>query len=100
MARLERALAVFLVVSWRIARLMRLGRTCPDLPAETFFEPDEWKAACVLRKKPIPTMPPTLNQVIRWVATPGGFLGRKSDGEPGVKALWLGLQRIADFALE
>jgi hypothetical protein len=29
MARLERALALFLVVSWRIARLMRLGRTVP-----------------------------------------------------------------------
>ncbi len=29
--RIERALAVFMVVAWRIARLMRLGRTCPDL---------------------------------------------------------------------
>jgi hypothetical protein len=29
--RLERALALFMVVAWRIARLMRLGRTCPDL---------------------------------------------------------------------
>jgi hypothetical protein len=27
----------------------------------------------------------------------GGFLGRKGDGEPGVKTLWLGLQRIRDF---
>ena len=27
----------------------------------------------------------------------GGFLGRKSDGEPGVKTLWLGYQRIRDF---
>jgi hypothetical protein len=32
----------------RIARLMRLGRGCPDLPAELFFEPDEWKGAYVL----------------------------------------------------
>jgi transposase len=28
MDRLERALALFMVVAWRIARLMRLGRTC------------------------------------------------------------------------
>ena len=27
----------------------------------------------------------------------GGFLGRKGDGEPGVKTLWLGFQRIRDF---
>ena len=99
MARLERALAVFLVVGWRIARLMRLGRTCPDLPAEMFFEPDEWKAAYILRQKPVPKEPPALNQVIRLIASLGGFLGRKGDGEPGVKTLWLGLQRIADFAL-
>ena len=27
----------------------------------------------------------------------GGFLGRKYDGEPGVKTLWLGMQRLRDF---
>jgi hypothetical protein len=27
----------------------------------------------------------------------GGFLGRKSDGEPGIKTLWLGFARIRDF---
>ena len=37
MARLERALALFLVVSWRIA-LMRLGRTVPDLDAGLLLE--------------------------------------------------------------
>lgn len=98
MPRLERALALFLVVAWRIARLMRLGRTCPDLPAELFFEADEWRAAYVLLNKPVPRHPPRLNQVIRLIATLGGFLGRKGDGEPGVKTLWLGLQRVADFA--
>ncbi len=25
------------------------------------------------------------------------FLGRKHDGEPGVKALWLGFERLLDF---
>lgn len=38
MARIERALALFLVVAWRIAHLMRMGRTCPDLDAELFFD--------------------------------------------------------------
>ncbi len=27
----------------------------------------------------------------------GGFLGRKGDGEPGVKTLRLGMQRLRDF---
>jgi hypothetical protein len=28
------------------------------------------------------------------VSTLGGFLGRKADGEPGTKTLWLGLQHL------
>ena len=96
--KIERALALFMVVSWRIGRLMRLGRTCPDLPASLMFDEDEIKAAYVLTKKPMPTKPPTLNDVVRRVAMLGGFLARKGDGEPGVKTIWLGLQRVLDFA--
>lgn len=96
--KLERALAVYMVVAWRIARLMRLGRSCPDLDAELLFEPEEWQAAYLLQKKPVPKKPPRLNEVVRLVAMLGGFLGRKGDGEPGVKTLWQGLQRVADFA--
>ncbi|ABM58838.1 IS4 family transposase [Verminephrobacter eiseniae] len=96
--RLERAIALYLVIAWRLARLMRLGRNGPDLPAELFFEPDEWRGVHFLLKKPIPKQAPRLNTVIRMVATLGGFLGRKCDGEPGVKTLWIGMQRVADFA--
>jgi Transposase Tn5 dimerisation domain len=31
---------------------------------------------------------------MRMVAGLGGFLGRKSDGEPGTKSPWLGLQQL------
>ena len=91
--QLERALALFMVVAWRIARLMRLGRTCPDLDAELFFDPDEIQAAYLLRKKTPPDKP-RLNDVLRQVACIGGFLARKSDGEPGVKTIWLGLKDV------
>lgn len=97
-AKIKRALALYMVVSWRIDRLMRLGRTCPDLPAELAFDPDEIKAAHILNKKPLPKTRPRLNEVLRLVARLGGFLGRKGDGQPGVKVIWLGLQRVADFA--
>ena len=98
MEKLERALAIYLIVAWRIARLMRLGRSSPDLDAERLFEPEEWQAAYLLQKKPVPKKPPRLNEVVRLVAMLGGFLGRKGDGEPGVKTIWQGLQRVADFA--
>ena len=32
------------------------------------------------------------------VASLGGFLGQKCDGEPGTQTLWLGLQRLDDLA--
>lgn len=98
MERIERALALFLVVAWRIARLMRLGRTLPDLDVASLLEPEEWQAAYILAKKPLPRQPPRLNEVLRLIARLGGFLGRKGDGEPGVKTIWLGLQRVMDFA--
>lgn len=96
-AKIELALAVYMVVSWRLARLVRLGRTHPDLVATALFTEEEWQGAYLLAKKPIPKSPPTIREVIRQIAMLGGFLGRKSDGEPGVKTLWLGFQRVRDF---
>lgn len=95
--KIELALAVYMVVSWRLARLVQMGRTHPDLEAALLFSELEWKGAYILAKKPVPTTPPSIRQVIRQIAMLGGFLGRKSDGEPGVKTLWQGLQRLRDF---
>ena len=36
--------------------------------------------------------------MIRTIAQLGGFLGRKSDAEPGTETLWKGLQRMDDIA--
>mgnify|MGYP003575637702 FL=1 len=33
------------------------------------------------------------------VAGLGGYLGRKGDGPPGTKAIWIGLQRTRDFVI-
>ena len=96
--RIERALVLYMIVAWRIAHLMRLGRSCPDLDAQLMFEPDEWQAAYILNRQKLPDKAPTLNEVLRLVARLGGFLARKGDGEPGVKTIWRGMQRILDFA--
>lgn len=95
--RIETALALYLVVAWRINRLMRLGRRLPQLPADVVLEVEEWKAAYVLNHKVPPNETPPLREVIRLIARLGGFLGRKGDGEPGAKTLWLGLRDVAVF---
>ena len=95
--RIERALSLYLMVAWRIHFLMRLGRQCPDVGCEIVFETDEWQAAYLLAKKKPPAAPPTLNEVIRLVASAGGFMGRKGDGPPGAKAIWSGMQALYFF---
>ena len=98
--RLEACLAIDMVVAWRIFHLAKLGRETPDVPCSVFFEEAEWKALyCFVRQDPKPPdQPPTLREAVRMVASLGGFLGRRSDGEPGTKSLWLGIQRLDDIA--
>ena len=69
------------------------------MPADVFFDQDEWHAAYLLNKKKPPADRPTLNQVLRLVAMLGGFLARKGDGEPGVKTIWIGFQRVMDCVI-
>jgi len=97
--RLEACLAIDLVVAWRIHHLTKLGRETPDVPCSVYFEEAQWKAlnAFVTKNPAPPKEPPTLRDAIRMVATLGGFLGRKGDGEPGTQTLWLGLQRLDDI---
>lgn len=40
---------------------------------------------------------PSVNEVVRSVATSGGFLLRKGNGEPGAKTPWLGLGKVRPF---
>jgi Druantia protein DruA/Transposase DNA-binding/Transposase Tn5 dimerisation domain len=98
--RIEACLAIDMVVAWRVYHLTKLGRETPDVPCTVFFEDHEWKALTTYwTKSPVLSgTPPTLREAVRLTAQLGGFLGRKCDGEPGTKSLWLGLQRLDDLA--
>lgn len=98
--RLEACLAIDLVVAWRIYHLNKLGRETPQAPCTVYFEEAEWKALMVFTtgNRLPPARPPSLRDAMRRVASLGGFLGRKGDGEPGTQTLWLGLQRLDDLA--
>lgn len=97
--RIEACLAIDMVVAWRILHLTKLGREHPDVPCTVYFTEMEWKALVtyINRSAVLPSEPPTLREATRMVASLGGFLGRKCDGEPGTQTLWLGLQRLDDL---
>jgi hypothetical protein len=98
--RLERALATYAIVAWRLLWLTYEARSHPTESIEGILPPHYWIALyCHIHQTTVqPQEPPSLVDCVRWIARLGGFLGRKSDGEPGVKTLWLGLQRVHDMA--
>jgi Transposase DNA-binding/Transposase Tn5 dimerisation domain len=95
-----RCLAVYLIVTWRTLYVCRLGRCCPDIHCEALFESAEWKAVYrVVQNKPPPRQPPPLGEMVRMIAQLGGYVNRRRSGPPGPQTVWLGLQRMHDFAL-
>ena len=100
MERLERLLVIYFILAWRILHLVTLGQECPGLPCDVVFDPEEWQAAWMVvhRQKP-PPEPPPLGEMVRLVARLGGFLGRKSDGSPGPKAIWEGMEKVRHYAV-
>jgi hypothetical protein len=98
LGRLTNCLAVYSIVAWKILYLCRLSRDCPDLDCEVIFSPSEWQAVyTTVRKKPLPDTPPTLNEMVRLVASLGGYVMRAKT-QPGTQTLWFGLQRVHDLA--
>jgi hypothetical protein len=98
--RLERLLAVYSGVAWKLLWLTYQARLTPDEPATLILLPHEWQAlyAFIKHARMPPKTPPTIRQAVRWIGQLGGFLGRKGDGEPGVKVLWRGWSRLQDIA--
>lgn len=95
----QNCLAVDLVVAWRIEHIKKLARTQPQAPCMIAFDEDEWQAVFAVQrpKLPLPSTPPSVREITRLTAELGGFLGRKSDGEPGSITIARGLQRLHDI---
>jgi hypothetical protein len=98
--RLTTCLTLYSVIAWRILYATMLARVLPDAPCTVLLDTHEWHGLyCRIHGVAIvPPKPPSLRQAVRWIATLGGFQGRKDDGEPGVTAMWNGFQRLIDIA--
>lgn len=98
--RIKKALATYAIVAWRLLWLTYHSRENPQISSDTVLEQHEWQSLyCHFHCTSVAVaQPPSLKQAIFWIAKLGGFLGRKNDGEPGVKTLWRGLKRLHDIA--
>jgi hypothetical protein len=98
-SRLERLLGLFNLVAWNLLWLTYQARQTPDASCLTALSTHEWQAlyGYIHHTDQLPASPPSLHAATRWIAQLGGFLGRKGDGDPGVKVLWRGWQRLHDI---
>lgn len=98
--RIERAVATYSIVAWRLMWMMYEARREPNQSVEGILETVEWQALYMVvhRTKELPTEVPRLGECVRWIAQKGGFLGRKGDGEPGIKTLWRGWVVVSEVA--
>jgi transposase Tn5 family protein len=72
--RLLNALAIYLIVAWRIHNITMAGRAYPDVSCEGVLAPQEWSILYTMRHHchPPPT-PPPLREMVRSLAQLGGF---------------------------
>lgn len=98
--RLARYLTVMSIVAWRLFMITLIARTNPVTPCSAFLADHEWNILFLKanRNKAIPKKPPSIGDVVIWVAKLGGYLARKSDGPPGTITLWRGWKRLADLS--
>jgi hypothetical protein len=92
--RIRRAIAINLVIAWRIMLMTLLGRETPDLPAEVLFSDIELQVLRAYAKKKGLKPPSTLSETVRLVGRIGGHLGRKHDPPPGHQLMWQGYQQL------
>lgn len=97
--RLRRAIAINLVIAWRIMLMTLLGRDPPQLPPEILFSDVELRTLRAFAKKSRLKPPEHLGDAVRLVAKIGGYLGRNNDPPPGHQLFWHGYREFQFMCL-
>ncbi len=96
--RMFNAIAIYMIISWRLHSITMLARRNPESSCALGFSEIEWKTIWRVRKKSKPPKtPPSMYEMTRMLACMGGFLARKGDGEPGVKNIWRGYNKLLTY---
>jgi hypothetical protein len=91
--RLEAMLGVMAIVAVRLLQLRATARAEPERKARELV-PAPWLEA-LRGLRPRLSEDPTVREFYRQLASLGGFLARKHDGDPGWQTLWHGFQKLA-----
>ena len=95
--RLQKYLTLKSIIAYRLYMMTLINRTDPNSSCELILSTHEWRAlVCLSSKKPPSSTPPTINEAVKMIAKLGGFLGRKSDGDPGPMSIWRGWEKLTN----
>lgn len=95
---LQKAIHVYSISAMRMMQLTYQSRQTPQVSCELVLTKEQWAVLYMLTKKSdqLPEHPPSLAEAVAWIGRLGGHLGRRSDGPPGLKAVWTGYNRLND----
>ena len=96
--RMFNCIAVYMIIGWRLHSITMMARKEPDRPCSDLFTKQEWTLIWIMKEKTKPPeTAPGMREITRMLAGLGGFLGRKGDGEPGVKTVWEGYRKLLNY---
>ena len=93
---IELLILMYSIIAIHIMQLTFLSRNAPQIACDLIFSKSEWKTLyrAANRTKSEPKDPPSIEEAVRLVAKLGGHVGSKSDGSPGLKVIWIGLNKL------
>jgi len=97
--RLERAIAIRMVIAWRVMLMTLLGREVPELPPEILFSDVELRVIGDYAQSRGRSRPTQLAHAVRVVAIFGGYLNRNHDPPPGHQLMWHGYATLATMCM-
>lgn len=93
---IDLVILMYSIISIHIMMLTYLARNFPDTPCELILSESEWKTLyrAANRTTIAPETPYSMADAVKYIAKLGGWNGSPSDGPPGLKVVWLGLNAL------
>jgi len=93
---IELMILMYSIIAVHIMQLTFVSRNSPEVSCALILSEIEWKTlyCAANRTKSEPEQPPNMKEAVRLIAKLGGHVGAKSDGEPGLKVVWVGLNKL------
>ena len=87
---------MYSIIAVLIMNITYIARIHPQLPCTVCFDEDEWKVLyCTANKtKKPPQKPYSIAEAVTYLSWLGGPKRAPSDGPPGVKTIWIGLDKL------